>query len=256
MIFSIQRLVEEYITRRGLADVDQYAVKVANLYDRMAAQPDTDSLAKALSTVRTTFFRRNAAVDRKRFEQALSVRLAQSLKKKTPDAELLEGFRKGLSPWRRATSKRLSMLVLLAGFKDAVESRAADAFWVSRRRGATRAKAEKLAQALLAVYTKAILNSGGIVLREVASGIGFVDIGVVFSRVLHLVEIKILNGKLHGMGQLSRYMRTEHRRTGWLVLIDFRTLAKQLPIPKSIPSDSGLIRTVVVCVNPPPPHDL
>lgn len=255
MIFSVQRLVDEYITRRGLADVDQYAVKVANLYDRMSAKPDVDSLAKTLATVHTVFFRRNQGIDRKQFEQALAVRLSQNVKKKTPDTELLEGFRRGLSPWRQAPQKRLSISDVLTRFKNAVESRAPDAFWISRKRGVLRPKAEKLAQALLAVFAKAILKSDGLVLREVASGIGFVDIGIVFGRVLHLVEIKILKGKLQGAGQLSHYMATECRRAGWLVLIDVRAFTNRDPIPSSIIDSSGPIRTVLIHVNPRPPHD-
>jgi len=35
MIFSVQRFVEDLLERRGLADVDQYAIRVANVFERV-----------------------------------------------------------------------------------------------------------------------------------------------------------------------------------------------------------------------------
>lgn len=55
-----------------------------------------------------------------------------------------------------------------------------------------RSRPEKIAQGLLAVFAKGVVGSDGLVLREIASGIGFVDVGVSFGGVLHLIELKIL----------------------------------------------------------------
>ncbi len=129
-----------------------------------------------------------------------------------------------------------------------------DAFWNSRKDHILRSRAEKIAQPLLAVFAKGVVGSPGLVLREIASGIGFVDVGVSFAGILHLVELKILKAKLTGVSQIATYMRTEGRRKGWLVLIDARQNLDREPIPGRIDSSSGAIATVVVNVNPGAPH--
>jgi len=129
-----------------------------------------------------------------------------------------------LAPARvRLRAHRRSILALLAEFKKAVEARAVDAFWISRTKHRLRLKPEKIAQTLLAIFAKGALGRQGLVLREFASGIGFVDVGIAFASVLHLIELKILKGQLTGANQLAAYMRTEGRNEGWLVLIDTRS---------------------------------
>lgn len=106
----------------------------------------------------------------------------------------------------------------------------------------------------MAVFAKGVLSGDGLVLREVGSGIGFVDIGILFGRVLHLVELKVLKTKLSGIGQLARYMRNERRDEGWLLLIDVRQMGRMTPTPTTVTTTAGRIRIVRVNANPPPPH--
>jgi len=76
-------------------------------------------------------------------------------------------------------------------------------------------------------------------------------------KTLHLVELKILKGKLTGPNQLAAYMRTEQRREGWLLLIDVRkTRSAKNKIPETIDTPEGVIRVVTVDANPAAPHSL
>jgi hypothetical protein len=143
---------------------------------------------------------------------------------------------------------------LLGEFKAAVEARAVDAFWDSRSKRRLRSKPEKIAQGLLAVFAKGAVGNDGLVLREISSGIGFVDVGISFGSALHLIELKIMTGPLVGANQLAAYMQTEQRRNGWLILIDVRPDTNSMPIPPTIDIPPGQIRTLLVNVNPPVPH--
>ena len=67
-----------------------------------------------------------------------------------------------------------------------------------------------------------LLHGGGYVLREIKSGTGYVDISLALSRVLHVIELKVLRGRFEGVAQLLVYMKQEGRREGWLVVIDAR----------------------------------
>jgi hypothetical protein len=71
MIFSIQRYLEDYIERRSLTDADQYAVKVANLYQQKRSELSDSDLLRALHRVRTVFFRSNPHLNRLDFERKL-----------------------------------------------------------------------------------------------------------------------------------------------------------------------------------------
>lgn len=106
----------------------------------------------------------------------------------------------------------------------------------------------------MAVFAKGVLGSDGLVLREVGSGIGFVDVGILFGRVLHLVELKVLKTELSGIGQLARYMRNEGRKEGWLLLIDVRQTGRVTATPTTVTTPAGRIRIVRVDANPTPPH--
>jgi hypothetical protein len=81
-IFSVQRFLEDYFERRGLADVDQYAVRAANAFERLGSSASEDALASALGRVRTAFFRRNHDLNRRQFERQLSAMLQRRFKKK------------------------------------------------------------------------------------------------------------------------------------------------------------------------------
>lgn len=118
-----------------------------------------------------------------------------------------------------------------------------------------RPKPEKLVQSALAMFARGVLGNDGLVLREIASGIGFVDVGISFGKTLHLVELKILKGKLSGVNQLAAYMRTEQRREGWLLLIDVRK-KRSATIPETIDTPNGVIKVVTVDANPAAPYSM
>jgi hypothetical protein len=145
---------------------------------------------------------------------------------------------------------------LLREFKHAVEARAIDVFWQSRKKGNLRPKPEEIAQALFAVFTKGVLGDRGIVLREMNSGIGFVDIGVIFSSTLHLIEVKVLTGKFEGPEQLEQYMKTERRNEGSLLLVDTLESGNKLYLPELIHTSSGIIKVYQIDINPVPPSSL
>lgn len=254
MIFSVQRFLKDHVERRGLADPDQYAIRVANVFERLGPRANEETLARELGRLRTVFFRRNPDLDRKEFEARLAATLRRRFQKKKND-DSLKGFERGLTPVRaRLRLRRRSIQALLAEFKRAVEARAVDAFWDSREKHRLRSRPEKVAQGLLAVFAKGVIGSEGLVLREIASGIGFVDVGVSFGSVLHLIELKILKGQPTGANQLATYMGTEGRGEGWLVFIDARRNRHPDAVPLRIDTPAGPIRTLIVDVNPVAPH--
>jgi RecB family endonuclease NucS len=142
----------------------------------------------------------------------------------------------------------------MAEFKRITEARGIDAFWESRKENRLRKKPEAIAQALLALFASGVVDQAGLVIREFASGVGFVDVGLSFRGVLHLIELKILKGTLTGVSQLARYMVTESRRTAWLVLIDVRRANKWAPVTQELHVAEGKIRILQVNVNPTAPH--
>lgn len=109
---------------------------------------------------------------------------------------------------------------------------------------------EKLAQSLLAVFIIGALRGRGFLVRELKSGVGFVDIAVLRGRLMHLLELKVLRSKFTGAHQLQAYMRTERRPVGWLVVFDGRAPDKKPPLPPVLAVQEGAIRTVIVDINP------
>lgn len=97
-------------------------------------------------------------------------------------------------------------------------------------------------------------RASGFALREVQSGTGYVDVAVVISGTLHLVEVKILTSTIKGAAQLNSYMKRENRPTGWLLAFDTRSPSpKRQPIPKRILVPSGVVRVITIdaCQVPP-----
>ena len=130
-IFSVQRFLEDHFERRGLADVDRYAVLVANAFERLGPKATDKALATDLGRIRTAFFRRNSDLNRKQFELQLAATLRRRFKKKTNSG--LDQFERGLAPTRRRLlGQRRSIEKLLSEFKMAVEARGLDALWESR----------------------------------------------------------------------------------------------------------------------------
>ncbi len=252
MIFSIQRYVEDYAAKRNLNDTDQYAVKLANLYDGERAKCDSgDEFLRKMHRIRTSFFVGNG-LDRSRFENQLLSRLDRKFKKKINPIDVFPG---GVKASRaKLARKTRSIGNVLAQFKSDVEARAVDAFWQSRMKLKLMPKPETIGQALIALFIKGVLDGKGLVFREVGSGIGFVDIVVFLSATPHLIELKMLKGKMTGASQLQDYMRQENRNTGWLVLFDARAhKSRKETIPSRISVPEGTISVLVVEINPVPP---
>ncbi|MDQ6771301.1 MAG: hypothetical protein M3Z54_15130 [Gemmatimonadota bacterium] len=235
-----------------MADPDGYAVRLANAFWKPERGSDEEVVRKRIAGVRTAFFTANPGLEREDFQSKLASIL---LRKFPPSQKESTVFRPEFTPdTRKKKGKRRSIGDLLNDFKSSVEARAIDSFWVSRKSGELRPRPEKIAQALLAVFARAFVGPTGLVLREFSSGIGFVDVGISFSGTLHLVELKILTGMLTGPNQLAQYMKSEQRDSGWLLLMDVRAHQKKTSVPATLRFPSGLVRVIVVELNPTAPH--
>ncbi len=258
MIFSIQHYLEDYFHQRNFSDVDQYAVKLANLYARRRKDHAEAEFLKAMRHLQTVFYRNNSEFDRASVERDILRRLDRKFKKKLSNPGELE-FPGGVASERAKLQKlpRRSIAALLRLFKHATESRAVDTLWNSRSTGRLRPRPEKVAQGMLSLFAIGVLLNGrGNVLRELVSGVGFVDVVVMFGSVPHLVELKVIRGAFTGVAQLAAYMATEGRREGWLVLFDARPSNKRSALSEKIDVPAGTIRVVVVDINPIPPSRL
>ena len=258
MIFSIQHFLEDYFHHRNLSDVDQYAVKLANLYAlRRKGKTGADFL-KAMSRLQTVFYRNNSHLNRASLERDMLLHLDRRFKKKLSNPGELE-FPGGVASERAKLRKlpRRSIAELLRLFKHAMESRAVDTIWSSRAASRLRPRPEKVAQGMLSLFAMGVLSNGrGNLLRELASGIGFVDLVVMFGCVPHLVELKVLQGALTGVAQLATYMATENRQEGWLVVFDARPSERRSTLPATIQTSAGAVRVVAVDINPIAPSRL
>jgi hypothetical protein len=254
MLFTIQSYLEDHFRNRGLIDSDGYSVKVANLYyyQRGASRSLEEFLLK-FHRVKTVFYLNNRLEERSSFEKQLVSKIERKFGKYSRQyLGKLTGKR--FIPLNK--SKRVTIESLLLNFKSIVEAGAIDSFWKSRKKNQLKDKPEKIAQALLASCLKMALNGKGIVVRELSSGIGFVDLGVMLSSALHLIEVKILTKGFLGVEQLWQYMKTENRRRGILVVLDAMSPDKKVEIPKKIESKSGEINVLVIDINPSPPSSL
>jgi hypothetical protein len=216
---------------------------------------DSDAFLQKIKRIRTVIFVNNGIRDRSKFEEALVDRLDRQFKKKlnAHDSSFPGGVE---AEKKRLQHSRRSIKALLLEFKRAVEARAIDGFWLSRTKRKLMPNPERIAQTNFAMFAMGVLGDRGLLLREVGSGIGFVDIGVVFSSTLHLVEIKVLAQKFVGPAQLEQYMKTEGRNEGSLLLIDTRTPKDKPDLPGEVNTPSGTIRVYRVDVNPSAPSSL
>lgn len=249
MIFSVQHYVEDYFHRRNLSDVDQYAVHIANCFADSTDETE-GQLLKSIHRIRTTFYRNNPHLDRIEFESSLIRLLRARYKKKVRISEFPGGIRE--EQYLLRTKRRTTIQFITRGFALAVEARAVDSFWESRTQGRLRSRAEKIGQSLFVLFAKGVLahHRTAVVLREMFSGVGFVDVGVTIGGRIHLVEMKLLRSGFTGASQLDAYMRTEARQRGWLICFDARPPSKRDTIPLSIGTPSGMITVIPIDINP------
>lgn len=80
MIFAIQRYLEDYFSSTRWADRDQYAISLANLYDRERLAVSEEQFLARMRAIRTGFFRTNG-LDRGEVEGKLLSRLDGRFKK-------------------------------------------------------------------------------------------------------------------------------------------------------------------------------
>ena len=76
---------------------------------------------------------------------------------------------------------------------------------------------------ILQAFLQRIINGGGTILREYASGRERMDLCVIFGNNKYPIELKIKYSKSvvrEGIEQLSNYMTTIGEKTGWLVIFD------------------------------------
>lgn len=256
MLFAIQAYLEDYLNKRNLVDSDGYAVHLANLYFHQRSQSDIDSFLRRAMRIKTVMFANYKIRDRSEFERSLVRRLDQRFKKKLSSHN--PAFPGGTEQERIQLQKlpRRTIGGLLTEFKYAVEARAVDSFWKSRKKEQLKPRYEEIAGALFAVFAYGVLGGKGLILKEIKSGIGFVDISVVFTSVLHLVELKVLTGTFTGPEQLEQYMKTERRREGSLLVMDAVKPNDKQALPKTIPTPSGIIKVYPVDINPVVPSSL
>jgi hypothetical protein len=81
MIFSIQRFLEDRFHRRGLTDVDQFAVSLANFYDSHRQGRTQEEFSRAARRLHTAFFRNNRELRRDEFVLDLVRQLDRRFKK-------------------------------------------------------------------------------------------------------------------------------------------------------------------------------
>lgn len=250
MIFTLQHYIEDYFHKLNLTDSDQYAVRLANLYFRKRSEQSKEDFSMSIHCLRTVFYKINSSISRSEFETNLLKLLDSRFKKKVTSQKI--DFPGGLAQERRYLNRirRRTIKNILHEFKCAIEARAIDALWISRKKSKLHNRPEKIAQALLAVFMKGTLGERGLVLRELYSGIGFVDVAVVIGRSVHLMEIKIIEGSIVGIEQIGDYMQTENRNEGWLVLFDARPEAKKKSIESHIILPHGTVHILPININP------
>lgn len=230
---------------------------LSSLFDRMRPGLSETAFLKRMGSMKTTFFRKNG-LERPEYERRLLQSLDRKFKKKsTRDLKRLEGLANGIASERAIAARlpRRTVRQVLRLYRHGLEARGIGAFWASRSKGRLRPNPERIAHLALTLVAYAVIQDDGLVLNEFESGVGYVDVGIVFAKTLHLVELKVLrSGALKGPAQLGRYMQQEHRRHAWLVVLDARPPKRKSRIVERVKlSAERTVHILSVDINPPVP---
>jgi AAA+ ATPase superfamily predicted ATPase len=82
---------------------------------------------------------------------------------------------------------------------------------------------------VMMAFLQRVVNGGGQIIREMASGSGRLDLCLVYENRKYPIELKIRYGKKYpeeGLTQTARYMDVHDCKEGWLVVFDRRTSIK------------------------------
>ena len=249
MVFKVQAYLEDSFSTKGWVDSDGYAVNLANLYSHYRLIIDEALFLKKIHRINTTFFGNNSIENRREFEANLIEKLDKRFKKKQSETVFPGGVVREKENF--SNLPRLTINHLMDEFCSAVEARAIDSFWESRKKGLLRERPEKIGQGLFAAFIEgALRDRGGLSIREFQSGIGFVDFVVVLSNIPHLVEIKVLTESFSGINQLNQYMKTERRNKGSLLVFDSGLSKENIDLPSKIVTSTGVIRVYKANINP------
>lgn len=257
MLLKIQTYIEDYFYNSNFQDYDGYALFLASLFYELFDKVITENDFKKIALKEnTTFFKNNEITNKEEYIERLLTKLIRRYKKKDNTITLNKYFEKEILELKK--SKRISLKKLLTSFCIGIESKGIDQFWISRKKNILQSRPEKIGQANLSIFTLGIFidREDCHVFREFGSGIGFVDVGIMFSSTLHIIEIKILTDNLNGFSQLEQYMKNENRKEGTLLIFDARPTNKKIPIQKTLKRKSGKINTFLIDINPTPPSSL
>jgi Holliday junction resolvase len=78
-------------------------------------------------------------------------------------------------------------------------------------------------------FLQRVVNGGGQIIREMASGSGRLDLCLLYENRKYPIELKIRYGKKYleeGIEQTARYMDIHGCTEGWLLVFDRRTTVK------------------------------
>jgi hypothetical protein len=260
VLAEIQGAVLDFLHRAGLPDSDGFAREAALRYLQsraMASDP-----APALGRIRTSAFSAKPR-ERTQLTRALISLLDRRFSARIARAEepfvRMQATRSPAAAAKRIYDPTRKLSKELERFKAAVEARSVSDFWVKRTKGVLKKKPESIGQALLIQFLSGLLRTPkqGTVLREVQSGIGYVDVMVFLATSEPLiVELKVLPvGSARGEQQLRAYLKTEGVKFGWLVTFDARKNGALLP--EGADTSEGItVQRIVVKINPPAPSSL
>jgi hypothetical protein len=84
---------------------------------------------------------------------------------------------------------------------------------------------------VMMVFLQRVVNGGGQIVREIASGTGRLDLCLTYENRKYPIELKLRHGEKHleeGLAQTARYMDLHGCNEGWIVVFDHRPTVKWL----------------------------